>query len=110
MIKSKGITRIRVYGTDCNSFETVQPAAVELGIKINQGLYITSSGVDSIDDAVSTLIEYGQTNGWDVFDFITVGNEAIINGWCSVSDLISKISSVKSQLNSARLFWSNYYK
>ena len=74
---------------------------MKLGIKINQGLYITSSGVDSIDDSVTTLIEYGQANGWDVFDFITVGNEAIHNGWCSVSDLISKISSVKSQLSEA---------
>jgi len=101
LIKSKGISKIRVYGTDCNSFETVQPAAVKLGIKINQGLYITSSGVDSIDDSVTTLIQYGQTNGWDVFDFITVGNEAINNGWCSVSDLISKISSVKSKLSEA---------
>ncbi|CCD24684.1 putative glucan endo-1,3-beta-D-glucosidase NDAI_0D03700 [Naumovozyma dairenensis CBS 421] len=100
-MKEKGVSKIRVYGTDCNSFETIQPACNQLGIKINQGLWISSEGVDSIDSAVQMLITYGQTNGWDVFDFITVGNEAIISGYCSVSELIAKISSVKVQLMAA---------
>ncbi|KAG0656488.1 hypothetical protein C6P45_002658 [Maudiozyma exigua] len=101
IIKSRGVNKIRVYGTDCNSFQTVLPVCAQFGMKVNQGLWISSAGVDSIDDATSQLINYGQTNGWDVFDFITVGNEAIISGYCSVSDLIGKISSVKSQLQAA---------
>ncbi|AQZ17083.1 SCW11 (YGL028C) [Zygosaccharomyces parabailii] len=101
VIHSKGISKIRVYGTDCNSLDTILSAASSLGIKVNQGLWIDDQGVDSIDDAVESLIQYGQSNGWDVFDFITVGNEAINSGYCSVSDLISKIKSVKSQLQNA---------
>ena len=101
IIKSRGVNKIRVYGTDCNSFQTILPVCAQFGMKVNQGLWISSAGVDSIDDATTQLINYGQTNGWDVFDFITVGNEAVISGYCSVSDLIGKISSVKSQLQAA---------
>ena len=101
LIKSKGISKIRIYGTECNSLETVEPACVQLGITINQGLWIDSNGVDSLDSSLQALITYGQTNGWDIFDFITVGNEAINSGYCSVFDLINKIASVKSQLQSA---------
>lgn len=100
-IKNKGISQVRIYGTDCNSFQTVQPACQQLGIKINQGLWISDAGVDSLDDSLQLLIEYGQSNGWDIFEYITVGNEAINSGYCSVQDLINKINSVKSQLQSA---------
>lgn len=101
LIKSKGISKIRIYGTDCNSLQTIQPAAAQLGLKVNQGLWIDGSGVDSIDGSLSDIISYAQANSWDIFDFITIGNEAIISGYCSVSDLIQKISSVKAQLRSA---------
>lgn len=101
IIKSHGVSQVRIYGTDCNSLQTVQPACAKLGIKINQGLWIDSNGVESINDGVKAIIEYGQKNGWDIFQYITVGNEAIISGFCSVSDLISKIQSVKAQLKAA---------
>ena len=101
IIKARGVNKIRVYGTDCGSLETVLPVCAQFGMKVNQGLWISSAGVESINDAVTSLITYGQTNGWDVFDFITVGNEAIISGYCSVSDLIAKIASVKSQFQAA---------
>lgn len=101
IIKAHGVSQVRIYGTDCNSLKTVQPACAELGIKINQGFWIGSAGVSSIDESIEAVIEYGQTNGWDIFQYITIGNEAIISGFCSVSDLISKIQSVKAQLKSA---------
>lgn len=100
-IKNKGVSQLRIYGTDCNSFETVLPTCVQLGLKVNQGLWIGDAGVDSLDDGLSLLIQYGQNNGWDIFEYITIGNEAINSGYCSVTDLINKISSVKSQLNNA---------
>lgn len=101
IIKSKGVSQVRIYGTDCNSIETVQPACSKLGIKINQGFWIGSSGADSIDSSVAALIAYGQQSGWDVFEYITIGNEAIISGYCSPSELIGKIQSVKTQLRAA---------
>lgn len=105
LINSKGIGMIRVYGNDCNYLTTVLPIAQSLGMKVNQGFWIDASGVDSIDDAVTQFISAVQSgsNGysWDLFKYITVGNEAIISGYCSVSDLISKISEVKGKLKSA---------
>lgn len=101
LISGKGIKKLRIYGTDCNLFSATLPIAKDLGITINQGLWISSSGVDSIDDGLNDLIQYGQKNGWGIFDFITVGNEAVSSGFCSASQLISKIKSVKSKLKSA---------
>ncbi|KAK6457095.1 family 17 glucosidase SCW11 precursor [Scheffersomyces xylosifermentans] len=101
LISSKGIKRIRTYGTDCLSLSTVLSKAQSLGIKVNQGLWFSNAGASSIDGAVSDLIAYGKSNGWGVFDFITIGNEAINDKFLTVSDLISKISSVKSLLRQA---------
>jgi Exo-beta-1,3-glucanase len=71
-------------------------------MKVNQGVWFTpQGGPDSIDGSVSDIIEYGNSNGWGVFDFITVGNEAINDNYLSVDQLISKIASVKSQLRSS---------
>lgn len=99
-IKAFGINKIRVYGVDCHTLDGILPAAASEGLKVNQGFYITN-GANSIDQDVSNIINYGQKNGWDVFEFFTVGNEAINDGKLDVSLLISKISLVKSQLKSA---------
>lgn len=101
MINGKGIKNIRVYGTDCHTLDTVLPTCSSLGMKVNQGFWISPAGVDSIDDSVSDFLAYAKKNGFGVIDFITVGNEAVNSNHCSVSDLISKIGLVKSQLKSA---------
>lgn len=100
-IQSKGINKIRIYGTDCLVVDAVLPIAASLDITVNQGFWISDAGVDSIDDGVTSMILYGSENGWDVFDFFTVGNEAVLAGYCTVSELIAKISSVKSKLQDA---------
>ena len=101
MIAGTGIKSIRVYGTDCGSIQTIENAAVNVGLKINQGFWITSDGVDSIDDSVTELIEWATSNSWDVFDYITVGNEAILSGYATVDELISKIAEVRAKLEAA---------
>lgn len=105
LIQSKGINELRIYGNDCNYLSTVLVVAKKIGLVVNQGFWISDAGVDSIDTAVSDLISYVTAGsggyGWEVFSYITIGNEAINSGYCSVSDLISKISEVKSKLQSA---------
>jgi exo-beta-1,3-glucanase (GH17 family) len=101
LISSKNIPSIRMYATDCNSLQTVQPAAQQLGLTINQGFWISQDGVDSIDSSVSDLITWGQENGWDIFTMIIVGNEAVNSGYCTWQELSSKITSVKAQLQAA---------
>lgn len=101
LIYSKGIRKLRTYATDCAHLTAVLPIAAKLGMTVNQGFWISSAGVDSIDDSVSDLISWASQNGWSVFDFFTIGNEAVIAGYCTVGELISKIASVKSQLQAA---------
>ncbi|SCV00635.1 LANO_0F07866g1_1 [Lachancea nothofagi CBS 11611] len=100
-IKSRGVSKIRIYGTDCNSLETITSAAQSLGMTINQGMWITSAGVDSIDSSIAAILSYGESNGWDLFDVLTIGNEAILNNYCSVDELLGKISSVRTQFENA---------
>lgn len=101
LIQSKGISKLRLYGADCAVTTAVLPLCMELGITVNQGFWISSAGVDSIDGYVSLVVEWAETNGWSVFDFFTVGNEAVNDGSCTVSELIDKIASVKQILNNA---------
>ncbi|AOA62028.1 Putative glucanase [Komagataella phaffii CBS 7435] len=103
-IASKGISAVRIYGNDCNYLTVVLPKCASLGLKVNQGFWIGPSGVDSIDDAVQEFIQAVNGNNgfnWDLFELITVGNEAISAGYVSASSLISKIKEVSSILSSA---------
>lgn len=104
MLSGKGVKAVRIYGTDCNSIQTVQPACQQLGLKIDQGFWIGPAGVDSIDDGVQSLISWVQQNNnndWSIFQTITVGNEAVYGGYIDAATLLGKIKSVKSTLRSA---------
>lgn len=101
MILAKNIKKVRLYGVDCLTISAILPLCKELGISVNQGFWITEAGVNSIDSSVSGIIQWAQTNGWGVFDYFTIGNEAVLSGFATAGDLISKISQVKSQLQGA---------
>lgn len=101
-IANKGIKIVRIYGTDCGSIQTVQPAAQQLGLRLDQGFWIGPSGVDSIDQGVQEFIDWASSNnGWGLIDTITVGNEAIIAGYVNAQQLLGKIRQVKGQLQAA---------
>ncbi|CAN3356389.1 probable family 17 glucosidase Scw11p [Diutina catenulata] len=101
-LKAKGINKVRIYGSDCGAFDTIAPACKELGLKINQGFWFPpGQGSDSIDDGVKELVDYASNNGWDLFEFITVGNEAVNDKTVSPSELVNKLNSVRSQLRGA---------
>ena len=101
-IHGKGINNLRIYGSDCNVFETVLPVVKSLGMKVNQGFWFNfGESADSIDSGVQDFISYGLQNGWDMIDFVTVGNEAINDKVLTVSELSNKIASVKSKLRAA---------
>ncbi|ODV89718.1 glycoside hydrolase family 17 protein, partial [Tortispora caseinolytica NRRL Y-17796] len=100
IIASKGISQIRIYGTDCNVFNTVAPAAKKLGLTIMQGLYITAAGIDSIDDGLSGFMSYAAVNdpSYSQFDSLTIGNEAVTNGWVTAEQLIEKTKQIRAKL------------
>jgi exo-beta-1,3-glucanase (GH17 family) len=72
---------VRIYATDCDSFYTVIPALQENGMKVIQGFYMDSDGVDSIDSQVSDFITWLQedSSNADMVELLVVGNEAVID-------------------------------
>ena len=78
---TKGIQSVRVYATECNTLYTVAPALKLCGMKLIQGFYMTSQGVDSID------LQVYDFNNWlwqdpsnaALVEMLIVGNEAIMN-------------------------------
>lgn len=101
LIYNKGIKQIRSYGTDCGSLSTVLSKCNQLGIKVNQGVWVSQDGVDSADDQIDQVIEYGQQNGWDIFNLFTFGNEAINSKYVDVDSLMTKLDSVRTKMRNA---------
>lgn len=105
-ISRKGIKEIRVYGTDCNSIWTILPVASNLGIKVIQGFYINSAGVDVIDEYIDDFINWTNTpkssggGGGDLsfISAINIGNEVIYNRWGTSDQLKNKITEVRAKL------------
>lgn len=100
-IKKKGIASVRLYGVDCNLFAYTLPFAKELGLKINQGLWISSNDMNSIDQGVKQLIDYGKKEGFDNIEIVTVGNEVVTSNYANADQLLGKIKLVSKQLKDA---------
>lgn len=100
-IKNKGISHIRTYGTDCESLKSVLSVSKDLGIGVNQGVWMSDQGPSSLKQPLEDLSDYIKQNGDDVFDFITVANEAVIMGYATVDELLDTIKSAKKQLQAA---------
>lgn len=98
-LKSKGISQIRIYGTDCDSLRTVLPVAASLGLDVVQGFYISEAGASSVDSSVTDFINYVQGGGdISAISSITIGNEAVTNGWITAKDLVNKIQSIRAKV------------
>ncbi|KFA64178.1 hypothetical protein S40285_00812 [Stachybotrys chlorohalonatus IBT 40285] len=93
-----GFSIIRVYSTDCNTLEYVGPAAKKYGIDLIVGVFVKNSGCSydtpEIREQVDALAAWAE---WDMVKLFVVGNEAIMNGFCSAEQLRQLIVSVKSK-------------
>lgn len=99
-IADAGFTVLRVYSTDCDTLTSVGPAAAKYGVKLITGIFISevgcANGSPDVDDQISALKEWGQ---WDLVELMTVGNEALYDGYCTAQELVDLISHVKSELS-----------
>ncbi|KAI0430259.1 glycoside hydrolase family 17 protein [Xylaria sp. FL1042] len=99
-IAAAGVTTIRVYSTDCSTLEFVGGACAAHGIKMILGIYVDEPGCDasnpSVTEQLSAIKAWGQ---WDLVDLIIVGNEAVLHGYCTPSELAGLISTTKEQLS-----------
>ncbi|KAK3301138.1 exo-beta-1,3-glucanase [Chaetomium fimeti] len=98
-IATAGFTTLRVYSTDCDTLPNVGAAARAHGLRLIVGLFVGQVGCDngnpSINEQIEALKEWKE---WDLVDLCVVGNEALFNGFCSVSELTSLIGRTKSEL------------
>ncbi len=78
---TKGIQSVRIYATECNTLYTVAPALKKTGMKLIQGFYMTSAGVDSIDSQVYDFVNWLGEDSSNValVEMLIVGNEAVMN-------------------------------
>lgn len=99
-IKDAGFSSVRVYSTDCDTLPNVGSACEENGLKMIVGIFISEVGCTNaspdVDDQISALKEWAQ---WDLVELLTVGNEALYDGYCTAQELVDLIDHVKSELS-----------
>ncbi|KAG6047691.1 hypothetical protein E4U39_000213 [Claviceps sp. Clav50 group G5] len=96
-IKDGGFSVVRVYSTDCNTLENVGNACKKHGVDMIVGVFVKASGCDintpEVKEQVDALAAWAH---WDLVRLVVVGNEAIMNGYCSPQQLSALVTSVKS--------------
>ncbi|KAL2818103.1 glycoside hydrolase superfamily [Aspergillus granulosus] len=94
IIKEKGFTHVRVYGTDCYTLEYVGAACKTHGLKMILGVFIDGSGIgDAVHSQVNDIASWAQ---WDIVALISAGNEAVTNGFVQPGDLAAFVTSAKA--------------
>jgi exo-beta-1,3-glucanase (GH17 family) len=97
-IKKDGFDLVRVYSTDCDTIDTVAPACKKHGVRMIVGVFVKDSGCSydtpEIKEQVDTLASWAD---WDMVDLFVVGNEAIMNSYCTAQELATLITTVKSK-------------
>ena len=100
-IKNAGFTTVRVYSTDCDTLPNVGSACEANGLKVILGIFIGEVGCDNsspdVADQISSIKTWGN---WDIVELVVVANEAIFNGFCTVGQLKTLITTVKTEFSS----------
>jgi exo-beta-1,3-glucanase (GH17 family) len=95
-IKQAGFNLVRVYSTDCSTLENVGSACKKHGLKMIVGVFVKGSGCSvntpDIKEQISQLAAWGN---WDLVELLVVGNEAIMNNYCSPQQLKDLVVAVK---------------
>lgn len=97
-LKDAGFQVLRVYSTDCDTLENVGNACKKYGIEMIIGVFVKGDGCSydtpDIKTQVDAIAAWAQ---WDLVKLIVVGNEAIMNGFCSATQLAELVTSVKGK-------------
>ncbi|KXX76988.1 putative beta-glucosidase btgE [Madurella mycetomatis] len=100
-IAKAGFTTLRVYSTDCDTLPNVGAAARTYGLRMIVGIFIGKVGCDNNDPDVAEQINaLKEWKEWDLVDLCVVANEALFNGFCTVSQLTDLIVRTKQELGS----------
>ncbi|RDW74027.1 hypothetical protein BP5796_07469 [Coleophoma crateriformis] len=98
LIALRGFSALRVYSTDCSALEFIGNACEISGVKMILGVYISSTGTSAAQEQVSAIVAWAK---WDLVELISVGNEAVFNGYITASALAGFISSSAASFKGA---------
>lgn len=102
VIKSKGFTTVRMYGTDCSGLSTVGAACAAHGLQLILGVFVKGDGIGAARPQIGEIIEWGsQGSNWGMVTFVVVGNECIHSGACDGPSLAGFIGEMKTALQGA---------
>jgi exo-beta-1,3-glucanase (GH17 family) len=86
---------VRTYSIE-NGLDQVPALAAKVGLKVIQGIWLGSDRLKNLTQ-ISTVV--GLTKAWPgTISAVVVGNEVLLRGEMSTSDLAATIRSVKSQI------------
>ena len=87
---------VRTYSIE-NGLDQVPGLAAKVGLKVIQGIWL---GSDRLKNAAQVSTVIGLTKQYpDVISAVVVGNEVLLRGEMTASDLVATIRSVKSQVS-----------
>lgn len=87
---------VRTYSIE-NGLDQVPGLAAKVGLKVMQGIWL---GSDRLKNAAQISTVIGLTKQYpDVISAVVVGNEVLLRGEMTASDLVATIRSVKSQVS-----------
>lgn len=99
-LANAGMQIIRTYSTDCNTLEYVGEACEKHGIQMIVGIFIDSPGCSASDaniaEQISALKSWAK---WEMVPLVVVGNEAVLNGYCTPTQLADLITHCKSEFS-----------
>ncbi|KAL3494011.1 glycoside hydrolase superfamily [Aspergillus germanicus] len=94
VIKQKGFTHVRVYGTDCHTLEYVGAACEAHGLKMILGVHVErSTGVQAARSQFTEIVNWGK---WELVDLIAVGNELVNQQITDAATLAGFVSEAKA--------------
>lgn len=97
-----GITTVRTYSTDCDTLSFVGDACRKHNVKMMIGVFVDSPGCQanhpSISEQIDAIAKWAQ---WDLVPLAIIGNEAMVNGYCTPGQIASLIQTAKSK-------WTGY--
>ena len=106
-LKDNGFSIVRVYSTDCNTLESVGSACKKHGLELIIGVFVKETGCSydtpDIKEQVDAIAEWAE---WDLVKLFVVGNEAIMNGFCSASELRELVTTVKEKCSGYTGKWT----
>ncbi|KAK8042313.1 glycoside hydrolase family 17 protein [Apiospora rasikravindrae] len=95
-LSKAGITTVRTYSTDCDTLPNVGAACKTYGVKMIIGIFIDaphcSANNPTVSEQINAIKNWAQ---FDLVDIISIGNEAMLNGYCTAGEIAGLIHTCK---------------